>query len=339
MRTFADMKDSMNLLLKRGDTLVGTEVQSVDDISIGCGLQNDNEVASTIQTIERRRRVQHVQNADACNNVTNFFCWMQCLDIPSAGKTAAYASEGYSLYCLDPAILAQSGNQVSKAVAPCKNGYVHNSNCLGSWQPTAPGVIAIDVKVNQTGPLDKSYCYGGTSMYMDGFHWLDSACIIFLFPSWVLSSPGRIAVACFGTILLGILLEKVIHERRYFLLRFDSGYGRLAVSALCYGIQLTMGYFVMLIVMTYSGPLFLSSIIGLMFGHVLFNAKDAIFPTQIWNRSKVIGSPMDSLGNATLDQEETPICCHKNISGEPAKEEQQSDHVPEGITPCCMNAL
>lgn len=117
-----------------------------------------------MDAVPKRRRMQH-QDPSACNNVTNFFCWMQCLEIPSANQAEGYVNEGYSLYCLDPAILASSGNRVSEAAAPCEAGFVHNANCLGSWQPTAPGVPAATVNVTADATdFEQPFCYSGTTM-------------------------------------------------------------------------------------------------------------------------------------------------------------------------------
>merc|ERR1712194_845018 len=118
------------------------------------------------------------------------------------------------------------------------------------------------------------YCYGGTSMYMNGFQWEGLYCVIYLFPSWVLNTPWKLVIACFGTILGGIAVEGVITARRMILqskkFKLQNANTKLFISMILYGAQLTMGYLIMLVVMTYSGPLFISVIIGLMIGHVLF---------------------------------------------------------------------
>jgi hypothetical protein len=141
---------------------------------LGCDVSNpptihtphDPPFAALWSMTVKRRRLQH-QDPSACNNSTNFFCWMQCLDVPNANQAQGYVNEGYSLYCLDPAILSSSNNRVSEAAAPCQNGWVHNANCLGSWQPTAPGVPAGTINVtaaNATNGQDQPFCYSGTTM-------------------------------------------------------------------------------------------------------------------------------------------------------------------------------
>jgi len=152
------------------------------------GIYNESSVISK----QSRRRLQHVNSPANCNNVTNFFCWYQCINIPDSEHAEDYIYDGYSLYCLDPGLLSSSDNPIPDAVDKCKGGYVHNSNCQGSWQETdktVPG-YKLPYEVKKKEQLDKElgnstssaisypnpitgdkYCYGGTSMYMDGFTW------------------------------------------------------------------------------------------------------------------------------------------------------------------------
>jgi hypothetical protein len=97
----------------------------------------------TNMTNQPRCRLANAQNAGACNNTTNFYCWMSCLDIPNANTAQAYINENYELYCLDPAVLAAT-LQVSKAVEPRNEAgatrFATNTSCLGMWQPQVPNV-------------------------------------------------------------------------------------------------------------------------------------------------------------------------------------------------------
>lgn len=306
-RTFQDMRQVMirkhhSKITTRtfGDDPNNALVDDGAEISIGCGFSSDttttnnnkeNENDSNSQQLTqqqqqpKRRRLQHVENAGACNNRTNFYCWMSCLDVPQPKQTQGFLNEGYSLYCVDPSVLASSGNRVSQAVKPCTEagivGAAMNSNCMGSWQPTAPGVptppiVRLDNNTSTAGLDEQPFCYGGTSMYMDGFQWSGTTCPIYLFPSLILSTRQALVLACLFTVLFGMALEWVIQCRRVTVQRFGPGYQRLCVSASFYALQLTMGYSIMLIVMIYSIPLFLSVVAGIVAGHVLFSAQDAL---------------------------------------------------------------
>ena len=229
-RTLADMRSAMSSLSNNNE-------EQGEAISIGCGTVPDSLYTNGRRS-ERRRRLQHVQNPGQCNNNTNFFCWMSCLDVPSHENIDEYLRDGYSLYCLDPAILASTGNDVSKAVEPCGYGN-HNSNCLGKWTKTSidvPGYDFGDRSDNTT--IDERFCYGGTSMYMDGFHWTDTTCVIYLFPEWILTSKGKLAVASLMTFVMSAVLEYVIFQRRRTMSMVTAGYKRLALSGLFYGTQL-----------------------------------------------------------------------------------------------------
>lgn len=262
----------------------------------GCGTTVFNEKSASAVSLDTtkqsRRRLQHVNSPSNCNNQTNFFCWYQCVDMPNSEQAEQYVQEGNSLYCLDPGKLSSSENSIADATEPCKGGYVHNSNCKGSWQKTDKSIagykLPYEMKETESSTLPATdtggdYCYGGTSMYMDGFNWKGTTCVIYLFQSWVLSTPGKFAAAALGSIVFGIALEFVLWKRRS-VYTLSPGIVRLILSACVYGLQLTMGYIIMLVVMTYSVPLFISTIGGMMLGHVFFNAQDSL--VKLWAEKK-----------------------------------------------------
>jgi len=293
--------------------------------------------------------------------VTNFFCWYQCRPIPLAYEAEEYVRDGYSLYCLDPSKLSgASPHAVADATDPCKNGYVHNSNCIGSWQRTdadVPGYeLPYEVKEEQdqnqnssatsasTNPVldyDDVYCSSGTAMYMDGFNWQGSTCVIYLFAAWTLSTPAKFALAAMGSILFGIVLEFVLWQRRS-IYDLPPGKRRLVLSSLVYGVQLSLGYFIMLVIMTYSGPLFLCTVGGMMLGHAGFNAQDSL--AQAWTerrRRRKAGG----WGGAAAASENG--CCHggeletgSELSAtDPTENTTLTSHVGDGATPCCQYGI
>lgn len=324
--------------------------------SIGCGSTTTpsaeenapNQSSLDIAPVPRRR-LQMVGSASDCNNSTNFFCWMSCLDIPNVDQVESFVTAGYSLYCLDPSVLSSSGNDVSQAVAECPDT-VHNAKCLGSWQLSVPGVPSTTVLYNKTNASgnEEPFCYGGTSMFMDGFHWMDTVCIIYLFPDWVLNTEGKFVAASIGSLFVGMFLEVVILRRRMIMSSMAPGYRRLAASAMFYGLQLTVGYLAMLVVMTYSGPLFMCIILGIIFGHVLFNAKDAVFATAakepIFKTVAASDDDNDNVGSRVQVLKSNNSCCLVESADLPEPEQsptsyEANDGVPEGITPCCQHTL
>ena len=262
-----------------------------ENMSLGCGSvaapkhgvggndeRNDLELEPATTTSRRRRHLE-MQDASMCNNVTNFFCWMTCMDIPKIQEAPLFLEAGYSLYCLDKATLKSTG-KLAVAHEACVD--VHNMGCVGEWEKTVLGVPSIEINITaleSSVELEYPFCYSGTTMYMEGFQWVQSStCVILLFPSWVLNSAWKYALATIGTIFLAIGLEKFIQQRRKAMARMEEGMSRLFASAVFYAVQLSMGYILMLIIMIYSGVLFLAVILGLVIGHILFNARDAIWP-------------------------------------------------------------
>jgi hypothetical protein len=314
-RTFADMRKAMVLNGMKNRTFADKD-EPHDDIAIGCGISPSAPSWTSIGGTTRihRRRLQMVDDARACNNATNFFCWMSCLSIPDVDMAAEKIQSGFSLYCLDPATLDSTNHNVSAAQASCNSrgivGGAHNDACVGSWQPTVPGVPSQEVQVDEEslGAAQQQFCYGGTSMYMDGFHWTNPTCIIYLFPGWILSSTGLVVAASIGTLAFGVALEAVIWKRRSVVESFPEGWKRLTASTLFYGLQLTMGYMIMLF--------------GLMGGHALFNAGSLV--RSKFNSVATYGTEKPAASS------ETDTDNQDRLTG---------PTIPEGITPCCQNTL
>jgi hypothetical protein len=229
-----------------------------------------------------------------CNNINSFYCWLSCLDISNDNNdqhSFSYHTNqmGESLYCLDPSILART-NDLQQAVEACSDpitgqaGGIMNVACGNYWHATVDGVSTYtnlyaggdndDGNSTSTAPLQ--YCYGKTGMYMQGFEWEATTCIVFLFGSWVISTRAALFGACIGTILLGMLVEAIIYQRRNVMGKMypKGSKKKMILSAVLYGTQLTFSYVVMLLVMTYSIPIFMSVILGLVSGHVVFNWAD-----------------------------------------------------------------
>lgn len=301
-----------------------------DTISMGCGNVPVQESLHVTTTAPRRRRLAMVDNASVCNNATNFYCWMSCLEIPDLDRAQEHLESGHGLYCVDPSVMHTTQN-VSQAMEPCIGesglaGSAMNSACVGTWQPKVHHLASVPVNLDTSNLPAAPYCFGGSSMFHSGFQWSSMTCVVFLFPAWVLSSQAKFVAACFGTVLLGLLVEFILFQRRKVMKKLSmspsiSRGTRLAVSALIYGLQLTVGYIVMLIVMIYSAPLFVSVIAGLVLGHVLFNAKEAVF-----------SSAAAVSGKDTASEEGT--------EGEKEGSQPRSeDENVEGITPCCQHTM
>jgi hypothetical protein len=290
-RTFAEMKQasvhSLSSTFSSRNANVSNGPES--SIAIGCGNYEEEEEKGddhhhpdqylSIETYRhhKRRRLQHVGGHEDCAGSSNYFCWLSCIGTPNSGLSFdEHLDKDESLYCLDPSILDSTGN-LTLAVQGCSDevygtaGGVMDEACQNYWHPTVDGVqsyLTPDV-VQDEGRV--KYCYGATAMYMQGFEWEGTTCVAILFSSWVVSSRLALFLACIAVLLLAVFTESLTRYRRPILARVSHQRWKVTASAVLYAFQVTMGYAVMLIIMTYSGPLVLSTILGLGIGHGIGN--------------------------------------------------------------------
>ena len=291
-RTFAEMKKSSVHSVSRTFGGDDTATTTRNDIVIGCGneeIETGNTYDSTTHmqqkfaraSSSKRHRLQHVGGQSDCDGSGKYFCWLSCLATPKDSKSIEdHLKVDESLYCLDPSVLDRTGN-LTLAVDECsepysgKPGGIMNEACNNYWYTTTGDVQSYltpeDGSFDNQNKGEMKYCYGATSMYMQGFEWEGTTCVVFLFAPWVISSRTAMAGACIGTILLAILTELVTRHRRSVLNRITRPKVKVFTSASLYAIQVSLGYVVMLVVMTYSGPLVLSVILGLATGHLIIN--------------------------------------------------------------------
>lgn len=124
-------------------------------------------------------------------------------------------------------------------------------------------------------------------MYMSGFtstHSRDRPCIVLLFKGWRLDSALKFALACITVVLMGIATQGLIALRPIVQQR-TSGMSSLSirsVESIMFGLQVTLGWFMMLVAMTFSTELFCSATGGLIAGHFVFAEVGS---------TKVLGTP------------------------------------------------
>ena len=129
----------------------------------------------------------------------------------------------------------------------------------------------------------QEFCQGMyMTMFMDGFRWTlllskpSPQCLSYFVQSWRLENAAKFKGAMLFTFLLAILLEG-LSSARGVLVRSSSlpifGNHRRRqhlLMTLIYAIQALLGYILMLVTMSFSMELFLSVIVGLMVGNLLF---------------------------------------------------------------------
>jgi len=129
----------------------------------------------------------------------------------------------------------------------------------------------------QTEPMNNTggYCQGGgIDMYMTGFAVQgqgDTLCLTLLFTPWLLDTPAKFIGGAIFVVFLGIFTELVSYCRREMHGSLDKGRKRDFLMISVYALHLALGYWCMLIAMTYSVELFICILLGLAIGHAAFN--------------------------------------------------------------------
>ncbi len=144
----------------------------------------------------------------------------------------------------------------------------------GGWSPSPPAVPPSPPPPSPEVP----FCTGpGTAMHMSGFEYYPADCVIFLFNGWVLDAPGTFVLAILGSLGLGLLTELLTFLRREKIAKAAALRERpnafVVVMGSIFTVQVTLGYLLMLVAMTYQVELFVAVMLGLGGGHMLLNVK------------------------------------------------------------------
>jgi len=118
-----------------------------------------------------------------------------------------------------------------------------------------------------------AFCNGmGTAMYMQGFVSVFRAerglepCPVFLFPNWVLNTPGRFIFGCLVAFGLALLTE---------LVNLMKSQAAQSMQPWLHGAGMMLGYALMLLVMVYSIELALAVVAGLVIGRLMLGGGAA----------------------------------------------------------------
>ena len=207
-----------------------------------------------------------LQDGSDCGD-NEIYCWQQCADVsglPCGAEEALCAtSDGVVVPFPDSRDTMTMGYQLLCASTSLDFTSVNGYDGSPSGMPTDEG----------------GFCSGsGTDMFMDGFQFVlggDSLCLNFLFPSFTLSSKLKFAMALFGAVGLGFLVEVLTSYRRAVFRRARERGGQARTSlTLLHGAQALIGYVLMCLAMTFSVEILLCVVFGLMLGHYFFNAEE-----------------------------------------------------------------
>ena len=164
------------------------------------------------------------------------------------------------------------------------------------------------------------FCYGPGYVMNSGFQLSKGGyCMLFLFQDAVVATATKYGFALVGTLLFGIVVEMLrlcgayVSQRR---LPWLAGLGPTAIDAVVcalFALQMTVAYWLMLLVMIYEYVVFIFVVLGLTVGHFIalriqrahpIGAKGSVLP--------VTGSPCCADSN-TLTQLSSAPNSHLNL--------------------------
>ena len=150
-------------------------------------------------------------------------------------------------------------------------------------------------------------------MYMEGF--VSSAadkgsamCINLLFKTFTLDSEGKMAAACLGVFMMGIICQLLSKFRTS---REDS-----LLNVLVYGFDVTLRYFLMLISMSFSVELFAMIILGLCTGNLLFQT-DLVWKSASMKNAEIKKSLLERCSGGSACKDERKYFIGKLIEVDP----------------------
>ena len=147
---------------------------------------------------------------------------------------------------------------------------------------------------------DAPYCTGsGTNMMMNGFVWIpkgNNPCLVLFFESWLIDNDFKLTLSVIGVFLLGVSNAFANQYRDYvWRLRSDRKEEILsqAIHTSLGALQLSIGYFLMLVAMTYVFIYFAAAVVGLALGQVLVASRN---------------------GSTTLNAAQKDSCCGSSVT-------------------------
>jgi len=241
--------------------------------------------------------------SDACHSHGGHWCWFQCQFNDEDAKkyyekdrTNAQTSHDKKIFSIDSMLitgesLTDCSNKNIRCYSPGRGKFKDglSKDCGGNVDCQ---ITCNTRKLTPSGNPDDdagrdsddtAFCFGGTDMFMNGFQSLifdhSAQCLVFLHRSLIMNTRWKFYLGVFTAIAIGILAEVIIMFRRNLHQKiknssqvslYDSNRLRYHETIL-YGVNVTLGYIVMLIAMMYSFELFLCTIFGLTLGHLIFN--------------------------------------------------------------------
>mmetsp|Transcript_23883 Transcript_23883/g.32833 ORF Transcript_23883/g.32833 Transcript_23883/m.32833 type:complete len:652 (+) Transcript_23883:108-2063(+) len=198
------------------------------------------------------------------------YCWMSCQ------STADLECDTSEALCRSP----------TGALWP--QDFTDSSGTVNHCEECSPVCPASNTPATQAGHICNNH-FQASVMWMTGFQVLGDdgqPCVALLFEGWELDTTFKFTLGCVGTFFMGICVEGIVAGRRLLVknkwnkkkfpkaISVDNSERLIQFLMLfIYAFQVMLGYFLMLIAMTYQVELFVLVVLGLTAGHGLFNMK------------------------------------------------------------------
>ncbi|OUS49580.1 hypothetical protein BE221DRAFT_188880 [Ostreococcus tauri] len=265
------------------------EAESARWAAVACPSPAHEESAASDSLVTQTSRRRLLADEGSCTALGQKYCWHACQDLP------AECNDTSLVQCVDQT----NGQLVS--------GDQHNAvlRCPAS---NAEGFCNTAITP--------------TTMYMDGFTLSTKntfkPCVALLFKGWSLRTPALLALGFFATVCMGMSIEALASLRRNLqnpgfcnCHNIPSTRSR-AYATSVYAVQITFGYLLMLVSMTYHVALFCAVIVGLILGHVVFGANAPVAANTTACCAHASPSDKDACpmcGPSAGDLDDLPPCC------------------------------
>lgn len=198
------------------------------------------------------------------------YCWHDCLPAPQCGD-----SDSQSNLCMNLNTAGLCGEDDHNCRPVCAR---HSPNALIQLKPQKGSSTVAFQGLTSKAEL---FCSGKTSMSMTGFFFafpgsVSNPCIAYLFPQWVLKSPGQFWWGMFVSFVFGLTVEIAVLVRRIVNSKAAHEHRRRArlvwrgTGLFLFGLNISIAYICMLVAMTYCVELFIAVVLGLTVGHLVF---------------------------------------------------------------------
>ncbi|CAD7949246.1 unnamed protein product [Amoebophrya sp. A120] len=228
-----------------------------------------------------------------CDSYGGYWCWHRCM-YTKAGPFEEHQQKKQERSEFGSNFLYANGLEQcpdrdvqcvynTPKLEPCKNGHTCKLHCdvdrrrRNTTNPAGapnPGNNAQSVNLQEPNP----FCGPSeTDMFMNGFQSILFAsekqdCIMLFHSAILLDTHWKFALGFLFIVAFGVFTEWIVSVRRKIDTDLRTVGGKLVKVSL-FAANMTIGYLIMLLTMTYSFELFLAVILGLAGGHFLFNSR------------------------------------------------------------------